>query len=224
VLLISEQRKHVVHGNPMIVIRQARSCSGNPPISASTSQAIESPRTAALHAGSWQGECSRCKMPQTQADLVRQMLKSLLEKRPSLAKTTEGRSELAIVVAHVLEQTCQVQHWFGSQHTGAEQDLFLALNSAQPEDALPSPLQVDNTCMLANMDLAAAIMPALTPLALLLKVLDSCTLTNLKPQEHSSTLEYCQRLISIPAPELKPDYRMVLLRSAVLATKLFSLI
>ena len=159
-------------------------------------------------------------MPQTQADLVRQVLKSLLEKRPNLATTAEGCAELAEALAHVLEQTCQVQHWFGPQHKGAEQDLLLALTSAQPEDALPSPLQVDNTCLLAKMDLAAAIIPALTPLALLFKVLDSCTFTN--PQEHLPAFNYC--LISIPAPELKPDHKMVLLRSAVLATKLLSLI
>ena len=165
-------------------------------------------------------------MPQTQADVVRQMLKSLLEKQPHLARTPEGRSKLAGVVAHVLEQTCQVQHWFGSQHTGAEQDLFLALNSAQPEDALPSPLQVDNSCMLAKMDLAAAIMPALTPLALLFNVLDSCTFTEQKSEEHLPAFDYCLslRFINIPAPELKPDHKMVLLRSAVLATKLLSLI
>ena len=124
-------------------------------------------------------------------------------------------------MAHVLEQTCQVQHWFGPQHKGAEQDLLLALTSAQPEDALPSPLQVDNTCLLAKMDLAAAIMPALTPLALLFKVLDSCTFTKQNSQEH---FKYCPSFISIPAPELKPDHKMVLLRSAVLATKLLSLI
>lgn len=80
-------------------------------------------------------------MPQTQADLVRQTLKSVLKKRPILATTSEGRSELAQDVAYVLQQTCQVQHWFGPQHKGAEQDLLLALTSAQPEDALPSPLE-----------------------------------------------------------------------------------
>lgn len=164
-------------------------------------------------------------MPQTQADLVRQMLKSLLEKQPSLARTVEGRSELAIVVAHVLKQTCQVQHWFGPQHAGVEQDLLVALNSAQPEDTLPSPLQVDNLHMLAKMDLAAAIMPALTPISLLFKVLDSCTFTlELKPQDHLPAFKYCPSFISVPAPELKPDHKMVLLRSAVLATKLLSLI
>ncbi len=140
------------------------------------------------------------------------MLNSLLEKRPSLATTHEGRSELAIVVAHVLEQTCQVQHWFGPQHEGAEQDLLLALISAQPKDALPSPLQMDNTCLLAKMDLAAAIMPALTPLTLLFKVLHSCTFTERKTHEHLPAFKYCPSFISIPAPELKPDHKMVLLR------------
>ncbi len=158
-------------------------------------------------------------MPQTQADLVRQMLNSLLENHHHLAKAPEGRSELGEVVAHALQQTCQVQHWFGPQHKGAEHDLLLALKSAQPEDALPSPLQVDNTCLLAKMDLAAAVMPALMPIALLFKVLGSCTFT--ERQEQSPTFIYCP---SIPAPELKPDHKMVLLRSAVLATKLLSLI
>lgn len=112
-------------------VRQARSCSGNPLNTRLNLQVID--RCVATN--SWQGDCSRRTMSQTQADVVRQTLKSLLEKQPHLARTPEGRSKLAGVVAHVLEQTCQVQHWFGPQNKGAEQDLLLVLNSAQPEDA-----------------------------------------------------------------------------------------
>ncbi|KAA6423673.1 MAG: hypothetical protein FRX49_06244 [Trebouxia sp. A1-2] len=58
------------------------------------------------------------------------------------------------------------------------------------------------------MDSAATIMPALKPLALLLRVLDSCTFTNWKSKEPLHAFNYCPSFISIPAPELKPDHRM----------------
>ena len=172
-------------------------------------------------------------MAKTLAWLVEYVLKHQLER----IRVGQGRFVLTSVMHILLARTCYVQHWFGIERAGNEQQLLAQLQAAKPTDGLPAVIQSGSPWHDENIQAAAAAMPGCAPLLYYLFQLfgDPSVLRwerrNI-PGEKGESVPYkhqYQDLVTDPAeavpnPTAARSATLVTLRKFVLGAKLLSLL
>ncbi len=157
-------------------------------------------------------------MPKTLAWLANYVIWEQLGKSASV----HGRPGERPSLVPSLLQACSIQHWFGAKEAGNEQQLLASLEKADPSDSLPAILQCDCPWNCADRNKAAAAMPGCAPLLyFLLEALGDRGKVASEGMQHKNDDEGQP---VHPTAATLPNCSTTLLRGAVLAAKLLSLI